>query len=114
MAGRPGVAGSAPTRVQGAAPGVRLGARGLLDARRKPRACAAGDLALAQVAVAACACGAGVGVAVCRERCIVCAGPAGWMAQGGLFSVRGLVGWRDGAVAVAACACGLAWLYRMR
>ena len=35
MAGRTGVAGGAPTRVQGAAPGVRLGARGLLVARRK-------------------------------------------------------------------------------
>jgi hypothetical protein len=35
LAGRPGVAGGAPTRVQGAAPGVRLRARGLLDARRK-------------------------------------------------------------------------------
>ena len=85
--------------------------RGLLVARRKGDfyqcaglACAAGALALSQVAVAACACGAGVGGAVCRERGIGRAGPASWMAQGGLFSVRGLVAWRHGAVAVTACA----------
>jgi len=108
LAGLPGVAGSAPTRVQGAAPGVRLGGACWLQGARgnftSARACAAGALALSQVAVAACACGAGVGGAVCRERGIGRAGPASWMAQGGLFSVRGLVAWRDGAVAVTACA----------
>ena len=101
LAGRPGVAGSAPTRVQGAAPGVRLGARGLLDARRKgSRLC---GLVGGAVAVAACARGAGVGVAVCRVHwaCGVCR--VHW-ARGGLLDARRkgdffCVGWWAGAMA---------------
>ena len=114
MAGRPGVAGSAPTRVQGAAPGVRLGARGLLDARRKgSRLC---GLVGGAVAVAACARGAGVGVAVCRVHwaCGVCR--VHW-ARGGLLDARRkgdffCVGWWAGAMAQwpwRPVRAGLAW-----